>query len=137
MADEILLSKSNWWKTACLNAALRGQNFTAPPSVFIALYTSNPTDSDTGQEVTGGGYARQKVTFLESVITDRRAVTRNVDDVPFPAATASQGLVTHIGIRTAVTGGNLIYHGALKNPRTIMENDLVRFIASQIVIDEG
>lgn len=137
MADEILLSKSNWWKTACINAALRGQNFTAPTALYISLYTSNPTDSDTGQEISGGGYVRQAVTFTSPVIADRRAVSQNGENIAFPIAIAPQGIVTHIGIRTAVTGGNLIYHGAIKNPRTILENDLLRFLAGQIVIDEG
>ncbi|MEE4578827.1 hypothetical protein [Paenibacillus polymyxa] len=136
MAD-ILLSKSNWWKTACINAALRGTNFTAPQIVYIALYTSNPTDADTGQEVNGSGYVRQAVTFGAPIITDRRAVASSTADVSFPIATSEWGLVTHIGIRTAATGGNLIYHGAVKTPRTVQTNDTLRFMAGQISIDEG
>ncbi|PNQ79703.1 MULTISPECIES: hypothetical protein [Paenibacillus] len=136
MAD-ILLSKSNWWKTACINAALRGVNLTSPQTLYIALYTSNPTDADTGQEVSGGGYVRRAVTFSEPVIEDRRAVTFSVGDVPFPIAGADWGLVTHIGIRTAATGGNLVYHGAVKTPRTVQTNDTVRFLAGQIKVNEG
>lgn len=136
MAD-ILLSKSNWWKTACINAALRGTNFAAPQIVYIALYTSNPTDADTGQEVSGGGYVRRAVTFGVPVIADRRAVAASSADVSFPIATADWGLVTHIGIRTAATGGNLMYHGAVKTPRTVQTNDTLRFMSGQISIDEG
>ncbi|UMR33669.1 hypothetical protein MJ749_13265 [Paenibacillus polymyxa] len=136
--EEILLSKSNWWKTACLNAVLRGgTNFTAPQTVYIALYTSNPTDVDTGQEVSGGGYERRVVTFGAPVIADRRATTSSTTDVYFPIATADWGLVTHIGIRTAATGGNLLYHGAVTNPRTVQTNDSLRFMAGRINIDEG
>ncbi|NUU73853.1 phage tail fiber protein [Paenibacillus xylanilyticus] len=136
MAD-ILLSKSNYWKRASINAALRGVNFTAPARVYIALYTSNPTDADTGQEVTGGGYTRQQVTFGDPVITERRAAVQNTADVSFPIATADQGLITHIGIRDAATGGNLLYHGAVKTPRTVLTNDLIRFLVGQLKIDEG
>lgn len=136
MAD-ILLSKSNYWKKASINAALRAVNFTAPPKVYIALYTSNPTDADTGQEVTGGGYARQQVVFGDPVISDRRAGVQNTADVSFPIATADLGLITHVGIRDAVTGGNLLYHGAVKTPRTAMTNDLIRYLAGQLKIDEG
>lgn len=134
---EILLSKSNYWKKACLNAVLRGVNFTAPTQVFIALYTSNPTDADTGQEVSGGGYARQRVIFGEPTVADRRATVSNTADVSFPTATADQGLVTHIGIRDAASGGNLLYHGAVKTPRSILVNDIIRFLAGQLKIDEG
>lgn len=134
---EVLLSKSIYWKKASINAALRGVSFTAPPKVYIALYTSNPTDADTGQEVTGGGYSRQQVIFGEPVVTDRRAGVQNTADVSFPIATADQGMVTHIGIRDAPTGGNLLYHGAAKTPRTVLINDLIRFLVGQLKIDEG
>lgn len=137
MADEILLSKSNYWKTACLNAALRGIAFTPPSRLYIALYVSDPTDADTGQEITGGGYSRVEVTFSQPVINNRRAVTSNTADVAFPIATGDQGVASFIGIRDAATGGNLIYHGAVTKPRMILENDLIRFLAGQLVIDEG
>ncbi|MGP0583709.1 phage tail fiber protein [Paenibacillus timonensis] len=137
MADEILLSKSNYWKTACLNAALRGVPFTPPSKVYIALYTSDPTDADTGQEITGGGYARVQVTFSQPVISARRAVTSNNADVAFPIAKADQGIASYVGIRDALSGGNLLYHGALKKPRSILENDLIRFLTGQFVMDEG
>ncbi|MMZ66660.1 hypothetical protein D1872_291750 [compost metagenome] len=137
MADEILLSKSNYWKKACINAALRGVAFTPPTKVYLALYISDPTDNDTGQEITGGGYIRVPVTFSEPVISGRRAVVSNTADVAFPVATADQGIAAFIGIRDAATGGNLIYHGAVQKPRTILENDLIRFLAGQLVIDEG
>lgn len=136
MADA-LLSKSNYWKTACLNAALRGITFTSPTTVYIALYISDPTGADTGHEVNGAGYARQAVTFSAPTIQDRRAVTVSTADVAFPVATADWGLVTHVGIRDAPTGGNLIYHGAVTTPRTVQTNDTIRFLAGQIKIDEG
>jgi hypothetical protein len=137
MAEEILLSKSNYWKTACINAALRGQDFTAPTELYIALYNSNPTGADTGQEITAEGYERQLVTFSEPVITDRRAVSHNNNDVAFAPAISTWGVVSHIGIRTAKTGGKLIYHGAITNQRTVLANDLIRLLKGNLVIDEG
>lgn len=137
MADEILLSKSNYWKAACLNTVLRGVSLTPPSKVYVALYTSDPTDADTGQEITGGGYNRVEAVFSSPTIINRRAVTSNSADVAFPIATGDQGLAAFIGIRDAATGGNLLYHGAVAKPRTILENDLIRFLAGQLVIDEG
>jgi hypothetical protein len=132
-----LLAKSNWWKTAVINAALRSTNFTAPTSIYIALYTSDPTGADTGTEVSGGGYVRQLVTFGAPVINGGVAETSNSADVDYPIATADWGQVTHVGIRSAVTGGNLIYRGELENPRTILTNDRLRFMIGQFVVDEG
>lgn len=137
MADEILLSKSNYWKMACINAALRGIPFTPPDKLYIALYISDPTDADTGQEIAGGGYSRTEVVFTAPTIVNRRAVTSNTTDVAFPVASGDQGIAAFVGIRDASTGGKLIYHGAVKKPRTILENDLIRFLAGQLVVDEG
>ncbi len=134
---EVALSKSNYWKTAAINAALRGQNFTAPTALYIALYTSNPTASDTGQEVSGGGYTRQPVTFAAPTISGDQAKTSNTADINFPVATADWGTITHIGIRDAAAGGNLIYYGPVNSPRTILANDRVRFLAGSIQVSEG
>ncbi|ODA09248.1 phage tail fiber protein [Paenibacillus polymyxa] len=136
MAD-VLLSKSNYWKMASINAALRGIPFTPPSQVYVALYTSAPTDSDTGQEVVGGGYARRPVTFSAPVVQDRRAVVASTSDVVFPIASAKWGLITHVGIRDAAAGGNLIYHGAITTPRTAETNDTLRFLAGQLKVNEG
>ena len=35
-------------------------------TIYLALYTSNPTSADVGTEVTGGSYARQAITFGSS-----------------------------------------------------------------------
>lgn len=137
MMAECLMSKSNVWKMKVQNAMLRGENITAPATVYIALYTSDPTGADTGQEVSGGDYARQPVTFAAPTIDGDVSQTSNADDISFPVATDDWGDVTHMGLRTAATGGELIAHGALKNPRTIMTGDLVRFFAGNVVVKEG
>lgn len=134
---EVALSKSNYWKTSAINAALRGANFTAPAAVFVALYTSNPTAADTGQEVTGGGYARQSVTFSAPTTANDQASTSNNADIDFPVASADWGTITHVGIRSAATGGDLLYHGPVTSPRTILANDRARFLIGSIKVSEG
>ncbi|WP_028560958.1 phage tail fiber protein [Paenibacillus pinihumi] len=120
---------SNWLAIQLLNATLRNTAFTAPSTVFIALYTSNPTKADTGTEVTGGAYARQSVTMAAPAVIDGSQTVRNSADVTWPVATANWGTVTHFGIRTAATGGNLLYFAPLENPRSILKDD--RFIIGQ------
>ncbi len=120
---------SNWLAQQLLNATLRGIAFTAPTTVYLALYTSNPTKADTGTEVSGGGYARQAVTMSAPTVIDGSYTVRNSADVPFPVATANWGTVSYFGIRTAATGGNLMYFAPLENPRSIQLDD--RFIIAQ------
>lgn len=121
---------SNYLENALVNATLRGTAFSAPATVYLALYTTDPTDADTGTEVTGGGYARQAVTF--SAPTD--GVTSNSANITFPAATANWGNVTHIGYRDAATGGNLLYYAPLSTARNILSGDTIAFLSGQLSV---
>jgi len=126
------MNMSNYLAAALLNRIFRGQAMTFPTNVYVALYTSDPTKNDTGQEVTGGGYARQQVVFSAPVEEDGKQVIRNIADVVFPVAEADWGTVTHVGIRDAATGGNLLYFGPLNVPRTILTGDRMRFLTGSI-----
>jgi hypothetical protein len=121
---------SNYLENALVNATLRGTAYTAPSTVYIALYTTDPTDGDTGTEVTGGAYARVSATFSAPV----NGATSLAANVTFPQATAGWGTVTHIGIRDALTGGNLLYHTAMTTPRAILSGDTLGFLSGQIPI---
>ena len=119
---------SNWLSAQLLNSAFRGVAFTPPPKIYLALYTSDPTAADTGQEVVGGGYARQEIVFSSAVIESGKMTIKNSVNIAFPVATADWNLITHVGLRTALTGGNLMSSNALLNPRTILINDNPKFL---------
>jgi hypothetical protein len=78
-------------------------------TVYLALYTTNPTDTDTGMEVSGGSYARQIITF--SVPSNK--TTSNNNNITFPTATAGWGDILYYGIKDSLTSGNLIYYGTI------------------------
>lgn len=119
---------SNWLSAGLLNAALRNTAFTPPTAIYLALYTSDPTQADTGTEVTGGGYVRQAVTFTAPAVVDGKQTVKNTADIEFPIASADWGLVSHIGLRTAATGGNLLWSAVVPNPRTIQTGDKPKFL---------
>lgn len=125
---------SDWLSAQLLNATLRGTAFTPPSTVYIALYTSDPTAADTGAEVTGGGYARKAISFSAPVIENGKQTVKSSADVEFPIATADWGLVTHVGLRTAATGGNLMWFKALDNPRTIQNGDRPKFLKDSTLV---
>ena len=54
---------SNFLEDAVLNYFFRGESVTRNTNVYVALYMTDPTDSDSGTEVNGGAYARQLVSF--------------------------------------------------------------------------
>lgn len=139
---------SKFLATKQLNVSARGEKFTFPDRLYVALYTSDPTWNDTGQEVSGGGYGRQILTFSEpaqitvqefhpvtGVLSNlQKMAIKSAADVAFAVATANWGTVTHFGLRDAATGGNLYYFGTLETPRSILNNDIFKFLTGQVEI---
>lgn len=121
---------SNYLENKLVNHVLRNTAYTPATTVYVALYTSDPTDANTGAEVSGGAYARQSVAFNAS----SGGVTSNSATVTFPVATASWGTVTHLGLMDALTGGNLLLHGALNTARTINTDNQLVFLAGKITV---
>ncbi len=121
---------SNYLENALVNATLRNTSYTSPTTVYVALYTTDPTDADTGTEVSGNGYARQSVTFS----APSNGATSNSAAVEFPQATGSWGTVAYIGLRDASSGGNLLYHTALDASKTIATGDVFRIAAGSLSV---
>jgi hypothetical protein len=121
---------SNYLENAIINAVLRNTAYTSPSTVYVSLYTSDPTDADTGTEVSGGSYARIAVTFS----APSNGVTTSFGDVTFPTATASWGTVTHIGIHDASTSGNLLFHTPLDVAKTIDSGDIFKITSGNLSV---
>lgn len=131
---------SNYAEAALLDLLYNDTAFTPPDPTYIALYTDDPTDADTGTEVTGGSYARAAVNangggapeWALAVVDGIGYKVTNDDDVTFPTATASWGTVTHVGVHDAVSGGNLLHFFELDNSKTVGIGDIAKFEAGLI-----
>lgn len=121
---------SNYLENALINATLRNTAFTSPTTVYVALYTTDPTDADSGTEISGGSYARQTVAFG----APSNGASTNTGAVEFPTATANWGTITHIGLRDALTGGNLLYHTPLDASKIINSGDVFRIAAGNLSV---
>jgi hypothetical protein len=121
---------SNYLENALINATLRNTSYTSPATVYVGLYTSDPTDANSGTEVSGGSYARTAVTF--GAPSD--GVTTNDAAVEFPQATGSWGTVGWIGILDASTSGNLLYHTALDVSKTIDSGDIFKIATGSLSV---
>lgn len=121
-------SLSNHAENAIINHFFRNYPVEPPGKLYLALYTSDPTDADTGTEVTGGGYARQVVTLSEPV----NGVTSNATDVEFPIATVDWGHLTHAAVRDALTSGTLWLYGPLQTSKIIEKSDQFRIPAGKL-----
>ena len=121
---------SNYLENALINATLRNTSYTSPATVYMGLYTSDPTDANTGTEVSGGSYSRTAVTFG----APSNGATTNSAAIEFPQAGGSWGTVAYIGIRDASTGGNLLYHSPLDASKTIATGDVFRIAAGSLSV---
>tara|TARA_Y100000034_G_C6895337_1_gene412661 strand:- start:2170 stop:2550 length:381 start_codon:yes stop_codon:yes gene_type:complete len=119
---------SNYLENKLLDHTLRNTSYTSPTTVYLALYTANPTDADSGTEVSGGSYARQTVAFSAAA----SGTISNSADITFtsmPAAT-----VTHVGVRDASSAGNLLYHGSLSSSKSVDSGDTFKISTGDLDI---
>ncbi len=126
---------SDFSENKLIDFLLRAQTYGAPSTLYFALYTGAPSDAGGGTEVSGGSYAR--VAYGCSLAnwagtqsagstvasSGSSGATSNNNAVTFPAPSANWGSVTHWGIFDSVSGGNLLYHGALTAPKTVNNGD--------------
>ena len=92
-------------------------------AVYVALHTGDPEVG--ANEVTGGAYVRKAYPYTLSGANP--TIAANSALIAYDAATSDWGTVTHFGIWSASTGGDLLVTGALDNPRTIFTDDVLRF----------
>lgn len=146
-----MAAMSNYLENALVDHILRGQAFSAttPGSVYVALYTAAPSDAGGGTEVTGNAYARAEIarTLANWAGTQGPGTTAassgvggqtsNNVAIGFPTPTGSWGTVTHFAVFDAVTGGNMLFHGSLSVPQTIMAGNAVSWPAGQFLVTFG
>jgi hypothetical protein len=126
-------AKTDYLEDAILNHVLRNTAYTSPTTIYVALFTTLPADDGTGGvEVSGGSYARQVVTFA----APSSGAVANSGAVTFPTATASWGTVLGMGLFDAVSGGNLLYFGALVTSKTVDSGDQISFANAALSVQE-
>ena len=127
---------SDYLENKVLDHFLGTASTSAPANVYLALFTSDPTDAGSGTEVSTSGtnYARQAITFSSA----SSGSTSNSAAVEFSQATGSGfGTVTHFGIYDASTAGNLLFHGALTTSKTIDAGDVFKISSTKALIKES
>lgn len=126
---------SDFAENKVVDALLRGQTLGAPATGYVALYTTCPTDSTAGTEVTGGSYARVAVTSSlanwsgtqsagsTTASSGTGGTISNNNAITYPSPTANWNTVVCWGILDALTGGNLWIYAALTQNKTINNGD--------------
>ena len=108
-----------------LDHVFGGNAYTAPATLYVALYTVAPTDTGGGTEVSGGAYARQTATFNVSGTSPTEAT--NAAAIEYPTATADYGTVVACAILDASSGGNMLAYATLTSSKVVSTGDVFRF----------
>jgi|TARA_R100000353_G_scaffold157462_1_gene116577 hypothetical protein len=126
------MAKSNYLENKVIDHFLGTSSTSAPSNVYMGLFTSNPTDANSGTEVSGNGYSRQVITF--NAASSGSATNSSAET--FTASGGNWGTITHFGIFDASTSGNLLYHGALTDDKVIEDGDSLVVASGAITITE-
>lgn len=125
---------ANYFEAAMLNT-MRNMPATAPAAVYIALFLSDPTESGmAGTEVSYTNYARKALTFSAPTTSGTTVRMANAEEIIFAMPSGSAGTVTHAGIMTALTGGNMLVYKELTNPIILTAEISPRFAAGEIAL---
>jgi hypothetical protein len=130
--------KSNYLSNKLLNQIFNGGTFTPPTTLYCALYTSAPTASTSGTEVSGGSYSRVAVAAnTTNFPTTTTQSISNGTSIIFPTAGASWGTVVAAAFLDASTGGNLLYFGSLTSSVTVATGNTFEFLPNSFLTSEG
>lgn len=130
---------SNYLEDKILAWAFEGTAWStaAPTTLYVSLHTADSGETG-GSEVTGGNYARIGVAATTgwTTTTAGTASSTNAADIVFPASgtVTWSGTVTHVGIWDAVTGGNLLFAGAISPSKVVSSGDVFKFLAGQLTV---
>lgn len=124
---------SDYLEEGILQHTLRGNSLPTPSTIYIALFTSDPTDADTGDEVSDSGYIRQdaaKGGTIESgwtspAISGDGMMCSNAKLIQFPPVADGSVTVTHYALFDAQAGGNMLYHAPFSVSKTHEINDVL------------
>lgn len=123
------MSFSNYLETEILDHVFGGNAYTAPSTLYLALYTAAPGETGGGTECSGTDYARTAVTFT---VSGNEAT--NSAAVEFATAGNNWGTITHVGVFDALTAGNLMAYGTLTASKTVETGDVFRVPAGDLDI---
>lgn len=128
------MSASNTFENKILDAGFGAGTLTKPANVFVALYSTAPTDSTSGTEVTGNGYGRQIVSFG----TAANGAIASSGNVTFTAnASSTWTTAVAVALTDASTAGNILVYANIVPTRTLKNGETLTFETANIVVSQS
>ena len=119
-----------------LDHVFKVAEYTPETNIYVALFTSSPTDTgQAGTEVSGGAYAREICNVWDVAAAGE---IQNTNILAFTKATASWGTLTHVLLLSHLTdapsGTNTLIWATITPNRTIGIDDVAEYAAGALDI---
>jgi len=121
---------SNHLEDKFLEITLKGGAAYNVATPYLALFSSDPTDSGGGTECNWTNYVRQTMAFG----TISNGTVASSGTITFPAVVGANVTITHIGIYDAASTGNLLYHTPLDLAKTLTVDDVMSVASGGISV---
>jgi hypothetical protein len=132
-----MAAMSDFLENKIVDHIFRGQTYTTPSAMWVALYTTTPTDVGGGTEVVNGNnYSRVAYTpgllawkgthgTTTGVSSGTSGTITNANTITFGVPSGNWGVINGFALMdTATQGtGNTLFYGALTTPKTVNAND--------------
>lgn len=132
--------KGTYWANHMLDLVLGATAFTAPGTVYMAMYTVAPSAGGGGTEASGGSYARAAITNNTTNWPNASGgVKQNGTAITFAAATAdwsSGSNMVAAALWDALTSGNELYFGSLTTAKPVLNGDTASFAINAVSVTE-
>lgn len=131
---------SDYLEDALLDHVLRATAFTSPTTVYVGLFTSDPSLGDTDElleagtltnEISGFDYARKAATFSAA---SGGSITTSANITFDPANGGDWGTITHIAVSDALTAGNVLFYGRLATAKEIQDGDTFQITSGNLTV---
>ncbi len=116
---------SNYLEGEIVEYFLRSQTAAQPGQLYLALFTSNPSDAGGGTEVSYGAYERKAIDF--TTYDSGTGKTKNTALIQFAANDGIQVTVTGAAVFDALNNGNMFLWGGLAANKILDTNDVLSF----------
>jgi hypothetical protein len=129
-------------RTAYLSAklisyTLGGVAYSPPATLYFALFSTAPTATTAGVELTGGNYSRVGKTNDTALWqTQGSSSVSNKVAITFPTASSTWIGAAAFGIYDAAVAGNLLYFYDLSPAMTVLANTFVTLPVGSLIITE-
>lgn len=121
---------SDYLENKIIDHIFRDTAYTSPgENIYLALFTSDPSDAGGGTEVSGSEYARIQVITWD---VPASGIISNTNEILSPSAGEVWGLVCAVGVFDSLSGGNMLFWGELDEDQQIDTGDKFKIEAGKL-----